>query len=196
MQKISTKSLNLILAFGMFFLLAGFLFFVGFYGKKFNIAGFVCPLLLSICGFTFLYCYLVFYHRSFFLFQGLTLASWGIFGLLLGRGIIPFTMKEWWPLFLFFSGLAAVFTGRARTKKIKIKYDFPGFFLIILGAIFLFFSFGVTDASFVKIVILIGPLIFIFAGIVLVIVFLYRKEINSIIDTEIEYDSDYVNQNK
>ena len=184
MKKVSTSLLNIILFLGMLFLVVGFLFFVGFSGGSLNIAKSVAFILFLVAGFAFLYSFLVFSNKPFFLFVGLMFALWGIFGTLMGTGIVPFSLKEWWPLFLLFSGIALFCSGKVKNKKIVIAYDFPALFLIVMSAIFLFFSFGLIDVSFSMVAVVLGPLLLICAGVFLVIIFLYRKQINSIIDND------------
>lgn len=168
----------------MLFLVVGFLFFVGFSGGSLNLAKSVAFILFLVAGFAFLYSFLVFSNKPFFLFVGLMFSLWGIFGTLMGTGIVPFSLKEWWPLFLLFSGIALFCSGKVKNKKIVIAYDFPALFLIVMSAIFLFFSFGLIDVSFSMVVVVLGPLLLICAGVFLVIIFLYRKQINSIIDND------------
>lgn len=184
MKKVSTSLLNIILFLGMLFLVVGFLFFVGFSGGSLNIAKSVAFILFLVAGFAFLYSFLFFSNKPFFLFVGLMFSLWGIFGTLMGTGIVPFSLKEWWPLFLLFSGISLFCSGKVKNKKIVIAYDFPALFLIVMSAIFLFFSFGLIDVSFSMVAVVLGPLLLICAGVFLVIIFLYRKQINSIIDND------------
>ena len=90
MKKVSTSLLNIILFLGMLFLVVGFLFFVGFSGGSLNIAKSVAFILFLVAGFAFLYSFLVFSNKPFFLFVGLMFSLWGIFGTLMGTGIVPF----------------------------------------------------------------------------------------------------------
>ena len=183
MKKINTKLLNTILLLGMIFLFVGFLFFVAFSGGSFMMAKSLAFVLFLIAGFSFLYSYMDFYSRSFFLFLGLMFTLWGIFGTLMGTGLVPFSLKQWWPLFILFSGVSLFSTRKIAKKKDVIAYDFPALFLIVMSAVFLFFSFGVIDTSFSKVAVILGPLVLICAGVFLVIIFLYRKQINSIIES-------------
>jgi hypothetical protein len=190
MKKRSPKFYNTILAIGMLLIIAGFLMFMMFSETSENIFFVLLPVLLMVCGAFFLYFTMSFTNSSFQLFLGLLLTSCGILFSLCISGIIPYELKEWWPVSVIFAGFSLFASGYYKHRKILFAYTFPALTLAVLGTLFLFFSFHVVNVSFRKVVAIAGPFVLIAAGIFLVLLFLFQKNHSNF---HIEDESDEIN---
>ena len=179
------KILNLILAFGLLFIFVGILILICFAGSSDKSSISIFSILVSLAGLSSLYVYIGFSRSPFYFFIGLALTTCGLFWLIVKRNIIPATPEQLWPFLMIITGLCLFATGRTKRRHIVLYYDLPAVFLVILGIIFLLFSFDIITASFSLISLLAGPVILIAAGIFLVILFLKRKALLEILPDEI-----------
>ncbi|HAH61391.1 MAG TPA: hypothetical protein DCL73_04770 [Treponema sp.] len=189
MKKRSPKFYNTILALGMLMIIAGFLMFVLFSETAENSTAVLWPVLLMVCGAVFLYFTMSFTNNSFQLFLGLLLTSSGILFSLCRSGIIPYRLQEWWPVSVVFAGFSLFASGYYKHRKILFAYTFPSLTLVVLGTLFLFFSFHVVHVSLRSFVALTGPFLLIAAGLFLVFLFLFQKRHSSF---HIEDESDEI----
>lgn len=171
----STKFLNTLLAVGLILILAGFLLLTGFSKKQGDTSSDVWPVLILITGVVVLYLKTALKKGAAMLFCGAFLSASGIFLELLNRQILPFTMKQWWPVIVVFSGISLLGSGWFKYRKMYIAYTFPAFLLIVLGGFFLFFSFDIIRMSFRSFVSVFGPLGLIFCGALMVSLFAYQR---------------------
>jgi hypothetical protein len=190
MEKRSPKFYNAILAIGMLFIIVGFLMFVVFSEATENISFVLWPVLLMVCGAVFLYFTMSFTNSSFQLFLGLLLSSSGILFSLCVSKIIPYSVKEWWPVSVIFAGLSLFASGYYKHRKVLFVYSFSALTIAILGSLFLIFSFHVIHVSFRHFVAFAGPFLLIAAGLFMVFLFLFQKRHSQF---HIEDESDEIN---
>lgn len=182
------------LATGMVLIVAGFLLFVtlidveGAPATKPNI---VC----TLCGAAFLYLNMVWTKRATHLFIGLFLMTSGIFSLLVVHRIVPHTMNEWWPILVVFAGLCFFTAGMYRKHKMRLSIIFPASTLVIMGVLFMLFSFHIAPMSFRSAVAIFGPFCLIAMGVFIVAFFLLQRKYSTLrIDEEedaLESSSDF-----
>jgi hypothetical protein len=176
MKKHGPRFYNSILAIGMLLIIVGFLMFVIFSEETESITAVLWPVLLMICGSVFLYFTMSFTKGSFQLFLGLFLTSYGVFSILFSSGIIPYGINEWWPVAVIDGGFSLLAAGYYKHKKMLFSYVVAAVSLVILGALFLFFSFHIIRGSFRNFVTFVGPFILIAAGLFMVLLFLFQKK--------------------
>nr|MDE5898540.1 hypothetical protein [Treponemataceae bacterium] len=88
------------------------------------------------------------------------------------------------------TGLSLFLTGRIKSRKMVLKYVFPAGMLCALGAIFLFFSFGVVTVPFSQFALLLAPLLLIASGIFLIVLFFQRKSLLELLPDEVSEEFD------
>jgi hypothetical protein len=99
----------------------------------------------------------------------------GSFLFLSAMKIIPFSLKEGWPLLSVFAGLALLPAGWRHYRSIRYRYLIPAAGFVALGCILLVFSFRVAPFSFKRFIITWWPLVLVVAGILLVLLSLVSK---------------------
>ncbi|MDE6244555.1 MAG: hypothetical protein K2M50_02740 [Treponemataceae bacterium] len=185
MKSRNGKILNLILAFGLLCIFIGVLILVCLTGTSGKFSTSIFLILVCLAGLSFLYIYIGFSRIPFYFFIGLDFTACGLFWFIIKRNIIPASPEQLWPFLMIITGVCLFVTGRTKKQHIVLYYDLPAVFLVILGIIFLLFSFDIITASFSVISLVACPVILIVAGIFLVILFLKRKALLEILPDEI-----------
>ena len=108
--------------------------------------------------------------RSAYLFFASFFILIGSFLFLSALKIIPFSLKEGWPLLSVFAGLALLPAGWRHYRSVSYRYLIPAVAFVVLGCVLLFFSFKVAPFSFKRFIITWWPLVLVITGIVLVLV--------------------------
>jgi hypothetical protein len=129
-------------------------------------------------------------QKSRFLFWGLFLFSTGLLFLLINSGIIPYTIKQLWPVTGLFCGIALLCSGLYRQKRLGVSYLVPSAVLLLLSLLFLLFSMQIIHMSFRKFAITWWPLCLVIPGIALVVLFFVRGAASSALSTVIIDDGD------
>ena len=169
---------NMILALGIFLITAGFIMFILSPGGTDSLVTTVWPLVGIVCGAVFLYFTLSFTHNSFHFFLGIFCALSGIFFGLVTSGVVPKTLHEWWPASVVFASLALLASGFYKAHKLRIAYTFPAVTLLLLGIVFLLFSFRAIPVSFKSFALMFVPFFIIISGVFMVVLFLLQRKYN------------------
>ena len=160
----------------MLFIATGFLFFVSSLAHTSSVFMRVWPSALFVLGLLFLFLVLNTKATKFNFFLAVFLTLAGIFFTLVENEIIPYTIKEWWPAFLIFVAIAVFALSFFKYKKIIARFAIPATMLLILGLVFLFFSFHFASISFRKFFILSFPFLLIGSGIFMIASFVIQKK--------------------
>ena len=190
-NKFSSMKLNVILAFGLIFVIVGIFLFAGFLVDTEVHLSVVRSLITTLIGGIILYFALIKSSGSWWLCIGLFLCSTGIFVLLLDIQVFSKTLETLWPLIVIFAGLSAFIAGSYNTKKIRLVFILPAFLITVFGIVFLLFSLDVITKSFFSVAGQWWPIIIIFAGLCLVCTFFLWNKKNPIADTVEEEDDDF-----
>ncbi|MCL1814076.1 MAG: DUF5668 domain-containing protein [Treponema sp.] len=113
--------------------------------------------------------------RAVYLFFASFFILMGSFLFLSALQIIPFSLKEGWPFLSVFAGLALVPAGWRHYHNVSYRYLIPAVAFIVLGCVFLIFSFKVAPFSFKRFIITWWPLVLVVTGIILVLLSLSSK---------------------
>ena len=178
MKRHSIRFYNMILALGIVLITAGFIMFILSPGGTDSIVMTVWPVVGIVIGAVFLYFTLSFTHNSFHLFLAVFCGLSGIFFGLVSGGIIPKTIREWWPALVIFASFALFASGFYKACKLRIAYTFPAVTLLLLGIVFLLFSFRIIPGSFKSFVLTFIPFFIISSGIFMVVLFLLQQKYN------------------
>ena len=93
-------------------------------------------------------------------------------------GVISLSIKQMWPFSLLVFGIMLIPADFIRYGRLRTVFLFPAFMFIGLGAIFLLFSMGVVPFSFRRFISQCWPLILVFLGIGLILIFIVQKRHN------------------
>jgi len=169
---------NMILALGIFLITAGFIMFILSPGGTDSLFMIAWPVVGMVLGAVFLYFTLSFTHNSFHFFLGIFCALSGIFFGLVTSGVVPKTLHEWWPASVVFASLALLASGFYKAHKLRIAYTFPAVTLLLLGIVFLLFSFRAIPVSFKSFALMFVPFFIIISGVFMVVLFLLQRKYN------------------
>ena len=169
---------NMILALGIFLITAGFIMFILSPGGTDSLFMTAWPVVGMVLGAVFLYFTLSFTHNSFHFFLGIFCALSGIFFGLVASGVVPKTLHEWWPASVVFASLALLASGFYKAHKLRIAYTFPAVTLLLLGIVFLLFSFRAIPVSFKSFALMFVPFFIIISGVFMVVLFLLQRKYN------------------
>lgn len=130
-------------------------------------------------------------HKFFHLFMGQIFLSWSIISILLAVAI-PFTTKEFWPVYGILAGIALCVSGHLKYGSIKFGYLIPSVTLIGMGMWYLLFSMGIIRLSFRYVVMTLGPLFLISIALLLIIYYFVQQKHKELVfsDEEIGVFSD------
>jgi hypothetical protein len=164
------------------------LFFLGgillmYLGCAFLLAAFARASRLSIivasafiiAGSLFAFLAVAMNKRSVYLFLAAFCILIGFFLFISSLSVVPIMLRDWWPVASIFAGLAMIPAGWHHYGIIKPRYVVPSVIFIILGVALLFFSLGIVDFSFKQFLIRWWPLLFVMAGLILMLIALGTK---------------------
>ncbi|MDR1058267.1 MAG: DUF5668 domain-containing protein [Treponema sp.] len=107
--------------------------------------------------------------RPLYLFFASFFLMVGFFLFLAALHIIPASLSEAWPLLSVFSGLALLPAGWRRYNRFRSNFVVPACAFVILGCMLMVFSFDMVPFSFKQFILNWWPLLFVLAGILLVL---------------------------
>jgi hypothetical protein len=136
------------------------------------------PFLFVIIGLIFVILAIKLNKRSIYFFFAAFSFFAGIFLFLLALKILPVSLAQSWPLLSVFAGLALFPAGWHHFNGIRYRFLIPSLAFAGLGCILLIFSFKVVSFSFRRFMANWWPLLFLLAGLILVLLSLNPKERN------------------
>ena len=187
MRKLTTATVNMILALGVSCILVGLLFFV-----KMDIDGIVelqtWPLIMTVSGAVVFYLSLTVFKLPFLFFAGIFNVLTGTLFLFITSRKLKYGIPELWPASIEIAALCLLFTGFAKEKKIKTAFGVPSLSLAVMGALFLLFSLDIIKTPFSVFISLWWPLFLAGLGALVVVIFLLQQ--NPVTDSHFPYEKD------
>lgn len=168
MKKITVPILNVLLAVGVVCVFLGFFLLMHPFAGVGNVAPFVNICLILVGALCF-YVSLVTYRHAPLFFFGLYLCLAASLYLFVTSGILSVSWTQLWPC-----GICLFLTGLFRHRRVRSAYLFPGVLLVLLGAVFLLFSFDIITISFREFVARSWPFFLMGVGAFLIGLFLYQ----------------------
>ncbi len=110
------------------------------------------------------------HRRSRYVFVASFVIMTGSLLLLIEGGAIPYRFPTLWPLLSIFAGLSLIPAGCHRFACVRVSFLVPAVGFVVLGALFLLFSFHVYPFSFARFIIDWWPFLLGLAGICLLLV--------------------------
>ena len=167
---------NILLAAGLLFIFGGILLLVYLFSRV-SLGMYVFRFaLFSLSGSVLLYLALTGTKPALFTFSGLFLSCCSLLFLITDARIIPYTIKQVWPVTVVLSGLSLFPAGYVRFRKFQISYVVPGVVLAGLGFVFLCFSLNIIKISFAEFARAWWPFIFVILGFFWVFLFFNTKK--------------------
>ncbi|MBQ8776564.1 MAG: hypothetical protein IJZ71_03715 [Treponema sp.] len=130
--------------------------------------------------------------KAYQVFSSVLFLLLGIFQFLLVNEIVPYSLKQLWPVIGFLASFSLFFACFWRYKQIKIVYIVPTLILLLMSCWYFLFSFKIIKMSFSFVVTTIGPF-FVVVTILSVIsfYFLQKKHKELVVkdeENELEYE--------
>lgn len=179
----------ILLAVGMALIISGFFLFLSLIDAK-GAPDTRANVFCTLCGAAFLYLTMIKTKKATHLFLGLFLTTAGAFSLLVCHRIIGHTMTQWWPILVVFAGVYFFIAGMFRRRKVRLAVVFPSATLVVLGSLFMLFSFHIAPISFRSAVAIFGPFCLMAMGVFIVAFFLLQRKYNTLRITDEEDEAD------
>lgn len=115
------------------------------------------------------------FSNWFLILAGLFVLQLGFLLLLVDLHVIPYTMRQAWPILVSAAGIALVPAGLYRLKRMRSIYLFPAILLILLGIFFSLFSFRILNVSLSLFMHRWWPILIVFTGVILVALYFIQQ---------------------
>jgi len=119
------------------------------------------------------------HRRSRYFFLASFLILTGLLMLCIVSGLVPYSLFRLWPLLTVFVGLSLIPAGLHRYGGFRARFVVPTLAFIVLGTLFLFFSFKFVPFSFSRFLLDWWPLLLALAGVLLLLVSLSAQKSDS-----------------
>lgn len=187
-----TKSLYFMIALGILILAACFVFAViNPISRKIDILNLVILIFQGLLGIVIIIIGKKVTHKFFHMFIGLAffLCSLVLIMMVL---VLPFTIKELWPVYGVIAGISLFISGFLKYKSVKFGYLIPAVTLVGMGIWYLMFSLQLMPLSFSMVVYTLGPAFLIMIAVLLVAYFFVQQKHSDLVfkDDEIGVFSD------
>ena len=187
-----TKSLYFMIALGILILAACFVFAViNPISRKIDILNLVILIFQGLLGIVIIIIGKKITHKFFHMFIGLAffLCSLVLIMMVL---VLPFTIKELWPVYGVIAGISLFISGFLKYKTVKFGYLIPAVTLVGMGIWYLMFSLQLMPLSFSMVVYTLGPAFLIMIAVLLVAYFFVQQKHSDLVfkDDEIGVFSD------
>lgn len=187
-----TKSLYFMIALGILILAACFVFAViNPISRKIDVLNLVILIFQGLLGIVIIIIGKKITHKFFHMFIGLAffLCSLVLIMMVL---VLPFTIKELWPVYGVIAGISLFISGFLKYKSVKFGYLIPAVTLVGMGIWYLMFSLHLMPLSFSMVVYTLGPAFLIMIAVLLVAYFFVQQKHSDLVfkDDEIGVFSD------
>ena len=187
-----TKSLYFMIALGILILAACFVVAViNPISRKIDILNLVILIFQGLLGIVIIIIGKKITHKFFHMFIGLAffLCSLVLIMMVL---VLPFTIKELWPVYGVIAGISLFISGFLKYKSVKFGYLIPAVTLVGMGIWYLMFSLQLMPLSFSMVVYTLGPAFLIMIAVLLVAYFFVQQKHSDLVfkDDEIGVFSD------
>lgn len=128
-----------------------------------------------IVGALFLFLGLGPFSNWLLILLGLFFLQMGLLFLLIDLHVIPYTIRQTWPIMVIAAGISLVPAGLYKLRRMKSIYLFPAISLIALGIFFSLFSFHILEVSLSTFIHQWWPLFFVIIGVILVVLYFIQQ---------------------
>ncbi len=194
MHNVIKKILDCILCVSLIIFVCVFIAVTKMQGKVSVFITSILPAVQILLGLFAVYVALRVTKKGYQVFSSFLFLLLGLYQFLLMNKVIPFSLKETWPIIGVISSICLFISGYFRYRKIKILYIVPSLILVIMSLWYSLFSFKVIKQPFSFVVLSLGPA-FVFISVTMLIsfYFLQKKHRELIIeDEENEFDTEEI----
>jgi hypothetical protein len=115
--------------------------------------------------------------KSRYIFSGLFAFFCVLTWCLVHSGILPWGMGQLWPVLVFFCGLSLLLAGLYHRKKPGLSYLVPAIVLMVLGPVFMLFSFHIVPYRLRSFMADHWVIVLFALAVLLVVLFVCRKQV-------------------
>lgn len=194
MQGVIKKILDCILCVSLIIFVCVFIVVTKMQGKVSVFITSILPAVQIFLGLFAVYVALKVTKKGYQVFSSLLFLLLGLYQFLLMNEVIPFSLKETWPIIGVISSLCLLVSGVYRYRKMKILYIVPSFILLLMSLWYSLFSFKVIKQPFSFVVLSLGPAFVIITVAMLIIFYFLQKKHRELIieDEESEFDTEEI----
>lgn len=194
MQSVIKKILDCILCVSLIIFVCVFIVVTKMQGKVSVFITSILPAVQIFLGLFAVYVALKVTKKGYQVFSSLLFLLLGLYQFLLMNEVIPFSLKETWPIIGVISSLCLLVSGVYRYRKMKILYIVPSFILLLMSLWYSLFSFKVIKQPFSFVVLSLGPAFVIITVAMLIIFYFLQKKHRELIieDEESEFDTEEI----
>jgi hypothetical protein len=172
----SHKSIQVLIIFGVLFLITcAIITILHPISKPVNVLNITFMILQAVIGLSVVIISRRLTKKFFHLFAGLLYLCWSILSLLTEL-VLPFTIKEVWPLFGVLTGILWFIAGLIKYKRMKFGFVIPSITLFGMGIWYSLFSFEIVKLSFKSVACSLGPIFMVSIAVFLVLFFLAQQK--------------------
>lgn len=192
MHKVFSRVLDCILCVSLIIFVAVFIVVAKQQGNATAFFTSLMPTVQVLLGIFAVFVALKVTKKTYQVFSSVLFLLLGIFQFLLVNEIVPYSLKQLWPVIGFLASFSLFFACFWRYKQIKIVYIVPTLILLLMSCWYFLFSFKIIKMSFSFVVTTIGPF-FVVVTILSVIsfYFLQKKHKELVVkdeENELEYE--------
>lgn len=192
MHKVFSRVLDCILCVSLIIFVAVFIVVAKQQGNATTFFTSLMPTVQVLLGSFAVFVALKVTKKAYQVFSSVLFLLLGIFQFLLVNEIVPYSLKQLWPVIGFLASFSLFFACFWRYKQIKIVYIVPTLILLLMSCWYFLFSFKIIKMSFSFVVTTIGPF-FVVVTILSVIsfYFLQKKHKELVVkdeENELEYE--------
>lgn len=194
MQSVIKKILDCILCVSLIIFVCVFIVVTKMQGKVSVFITSILPAVQIFLGLFAVYVAIKVTKKGYQVFSSLLFLLLGLYQFLLMNEVIPFSLKETWPIIGVISSLCLLVSGVYRYRKMKILYIVPSFILLLMSLWYSLFSFKVIKQPFSFVVLSLGPAFVIITVAMLIIFYFLQKKHRELIieDEESEFDTEEI----
>jgi hypothetical protein len=105
-------------------------------------------------------------------------------------GFLPWGLSQLWPVLVLFCGLSLLLAGLYHRKKPGLSYLVPAIVLMVLGPVFMLFSFRIIPVNLRSFMADHWFLVLLSLAVVLVVLFICRKKVAPVVAAVTDDDED------
>lgn len=157
MHKVISRVLDCILCVSLIIFIAVFIVVVKQQGSVNAVFTSLMPTIQVLLGSFAVFVALKVTKKAYQVFSSVLFLLLGIFQFLLVNELVPYSLKQLWPIIGFLASFSLLFSCFWRYKEIKIVFFVPTLILFLMSCLYLLFSFKVIKMSFSFVVTTVGP---------------------------------------
>lgn len=192
MHKVFSRVLDCILCVSLIIFVAVFIVVAKQQGNATAFFTSLMPTVQVLLGIFAVFVALKVTKKAYQVFSSVLFLLLGIFQFLLVNEIVPYSLKQLWPVIGFLASFSLFFACFWRYKQIKIVYIVPTLILLLMSCLYFLFSFKIIKMSFSFVVTTIGPFFIVVTVLSVFLFYFLQKRHKELVvkdeENELEYE--------